>query len=149
MLTAAGAKLFISLTDGKSGGRLMAKQIAIRCPAQVAQLIIDALKWFIERNYPTGADECSIAARDALYDLAGRFERELLANGESTYSIRMRAFLCEAVRSYLVALGIDSGVCHDNRRQVLIDVCRGNSDGADFDAAAERDAAANGPGPDG
>ena len=93
----------------------MAKQVSIRCPAHVSQIIIDALKAFIERNYPVGADECSIAARDALYDLAGRFERELLPQGEISYSIRMRAFLCEAARSYLVLQGLESGTCFDNR----------------------------------
>jgi hypothetical protein len=44
----------------------MAKQIVIRCPPAVAQQLIDALKWFVERNYPVAADECSAAARDAL-----------------------------------------------------------------------------------
>lgn len=119
----------------------MAKQISIRCPAPLAQIMIDALKWFVDRNYPAGADECSIAARDALYDLAGRLERELLAQGATAYSIRMRAFLCEAVRSYLVLRESETGVRYDNRCQVLIDVCRGKADGSDFAAAAARDAA--------
>ena len=118
----------------------MAKQIRIRCPANVAQLIIDALRGFIERNYPVGADECSIAARDALYDLVGRLESELLPHGEISYSIRMRAFLCEAARSYLVLQGLESGTCFDNRCKALVAICRGEADGADFDAAAERDA---------
>lgn len=122
-------------------GWLMAKQIRIRCPAQLAQLMIDALKCFVDRHYPAGADECSIAARDALYDLADRLDRELLAHGETSYSIRMRAFLCEAVRSHLMLQAMETGVCHDNRCQVLIDVCRGKSDGSGFDAAADRDAA--------
>lgn len=103
--------------------------------------MIDALKWFVDRHYPAGADECSIAARDALYDLAGCLERELLAQGETAYSIRMRAFLCEAVRSYLVSREHETGVCHANRCRVLIDVCRGKADGSAFDAAAARDAA--------
>jgi len=124
----------------------MAKQIQVRCSATVAHIMVDALRWFVQTRYPHGADECSTAAREALLDLAGRFERELLANGHSAYSSRIRAFLCEAVRAWLMLQENETGQCFAHRCQVVIDVCRGNGDGAGFAAASELDAARTGPG---
>ena len=120
----------------------MTKQIQVQCPPEVALIIVESLRWFVETNYPRGADECSIAAREALLGLADRFERELVQDGRSTYSSRVRAFLCEAVRSYLALQETETGCCHEHRRQVVIDVCRGNSDGAGFEAARMDDALA-------
>jgi hypothetical protein len=124
----------------------MAKQIEVRCPAHIARIMVESLKWFVQVNYPHGADECSIAAREALLDLAGRFERELVANGVSAYSSRIRAFLCQAVKAWLALQEHETGQCFASRCQVVIDVCRGNSDGAGFAAATQRDAASPGPG---
>lgn len=127
----------------------MAKQIAVQCPPEIADIIIDSLNWFVAQHYPSGADECSIAARDALFGLVHHFERELRPQGRCTYSIRMRAFLCEAVRSYLEQLGSQRGVCYSHRSRVIIDVCRGDADGGGFAEAAGLDKAAPGtrPGP--
>ena len=75
----------------------MAKQIQVRGPAHIAGIMVESLEWFVQTHYPRGADECSIAAREALLDLASRFERELVATGASSYSSRIRAFLCQAV----------------------------------------------------
>jgi hypothetical protein len=124
----------------------MAKQIEVRCAADIAGIMVESLKWFVQTHYPHGADECSIAAREALLDLAGRFERELVPNGSSRYSSRIRAFLCQAVKGWLTVQEHESGQCFANRCQVVIEVCRGNSDGAGFAAAAQRDAACSGPG---
>ena len=122
----------------------MAKQITVQCPSEITDIMIDALNWFVAQHYPSGADECSIAARDALFGLVHHFERELRPNGHCTYSIRMRAFLCEAVRSYLQQLALQSGCCHSNRSQVVVEVCRGDSDGAGFAEAARLDEAHQG-----
>jgi hypothetical protein len=124
----------------------MAKQIEVRCSAQVAQIMIDALRWFVELNYPRGADECSIAARDALLDLALRFERELVPDGVSRYSSRIRAFLCQAVKAYLGLQELETGQCFVHRCELVVQVCRGTSDGSGFAAAAELDADRAGPG---
>lgn len=124
----------------------MARQIQVCCPADIAHIMVQALRWFVQTRYPHGADECSSAAREALLDLAGRFERELLVDGHSAYSSRIRAFLCEAVRIWLILQEDDTGQCFAHRCQVVIDVCRGNSDGAGFAAASELDAAHPGPG---
>ena len=70
-------------------------------------------------------------------DLADRFKRELLMNGRALYSIRIRAFLCEAVKSYLAEQEALSGRGYTHRCRILIDVCRGDSDDAGF-AEAER-----------
>lgn len=118
----------------------MAKQIRVQCPAKIAGILIEALGWFVETNYPRGADECSIAAREALLDLAGRFERELLPLGTSAYSSRIRAFLCEAVKGYLAVRAAETGENYSNRCDLLVAVCRGDSDGAGFDEAARLDA---------
>jgi len=118
----------------------MAKQIRVLCPADIAGILIEALGWFVETNYPRGADECSIAAREALLDLAARFERELLPLGSSAYSSRIRAFLCEAVKGYIALRAAETGENYDNRCDVLVAVCRGESDGAGFDEAARVDA---------
>lgn len=124
----------------------MAKQIEVCCAANIAGIMVESLQWFVQTHYPHGADECSIAAREALLDLAGRFERELVAYGSSRYSSRIRAFLCQAVKAWLTLQELESGQCFANRCQVVIEVCRGNSNGAGFAAAAQRDAACPGPG---
>ncbi|MGD2074086.1 MAG: hypothetical protein PVI91_06550 [Gammaproteobacteria bacterium] len=124
----------------------MAKQIEVRCPPDIAAIMIEALRWFVEVNYPRGADECSIAAREALLDLVARFERELLPNGVSRYSSRIRAFLCEAVKAYLASQELNTGQRFSHRCAVVTDVCRGNSYGEGFAAAAARDATDAAPG---
>ena len=53
----------------------MAKQIHIRCRREIAILLVEALQWFVAKHYPHGADECSIAARETLLDLAERFRQ--------------------------------------------------------------------------
>jgi hypothetical protein len=78
----------------------MAKQITVTCPQEIAGVLVDALRWFVACNYPHGADECSIAAREALLGLAARFEQELMEAGRCSYSSRVRAFVCEAVNGY-------------------------------------------------
>jgi hypothetical protein len=50
----------------------------------------------VESRYPYAGDEWSATARETLLDVSKRFEREFLAEGRSAYSIRMRAFVCEA-----------------------------------------------------
>ncbi len=125
----------------------MAKQITVECRQELAGIMIDALNWFVAEHYPSGADECSIAARDALFGLAHHFEQVLQAEGHCTYSIRMRAFLSEAIRSYFEQLAVQRGEQTSNRTRVLIAVCRGDSNGADFEEAAVLDAAAL-PGPE-
>jgi hypothetical protein len=115
------------------------KQIAVQCSAQIAAVLVEALQWFVARNYPYGADECSIAAREALLDLAERFRRELIGAGRSSYSSRIRAFLCEAVSSYTRQLEQDTAVCYSHRRAELIEVCRGLSSGDGYALAAQRD----------
>ena len=124
----------------------MAKQIDVRCAANIADIIVASLKWFVQTRYPHGADECSIAAREALLDLAGRFERELVPQGASRYSSRIRAFVCEAVKAWLSRQELETGQCFVNRCQVVVEVCRGHSDGAGFALAAQRDAERPGPG---
>jgi hypothetical protein len=117
----------------------MPKQITVQCSAEIAGMLVDALEWFIARNYPHGADECSIAAREALLDLAERFRRELAETGRSAYSSRIRAFLCEAVSSYTRQLEQDSAACYQHRRPQLIEVCRGLSSGEGYAAAKQLD----------
>lgn len=124
----------------------MAKQIEVRCAANIAAIIVESLEWFVHTHYPHGADECSIAAREALLDLAGRFQAELVPNGSSRYSSRIRAFVCQAVKDWLTRQELDTGQCFAHRCQVVIEVCRGTSDGAGFAAAEQRDAACTGPG---
>lgn len=123
---------------------VMAKQITVRCPPEIADIMIEALNWFVAQHYPSGADECSIAARDALFGLADHFERELRPHGRCAYSIRMRAFLCEAVRTYLEQLALQTGRCHSNRSRVVVGVCRGDSDGTGFAEAVGLDEASPG-----
>lgn len=109
-------------------------------------MLVQALRWFVHTRYPYAADECSSAARETLLDLAARFERELLLQGHSSYSSRIRAFVCEAVKAWLMLQESETGQCFTHRCQVVIDVCRGNSDGAGFEAASALDAAQPGPG---
>lgn len=124
----------------------MAKLIQVRCSRQIADLIVASLRWFVAAHYPRGADECSIAAREALLSLAERFEQELVQQGASAYSSRTRAFVCQAVKAYLAGQESATGRCYANRCRVVIEVCRGESDGAGFEAAERCDAACPGPG---
>jgi hypothetical protein len=124
----------------------MAKQITVRCSREIAGLLVEALQWFVARNYPHGADECSIAARAALLDLAQTFRRELAEAGQSGYSIRIRAFLCEAVSSYTRQIEQDTGERFTHRRALLIEVCRGLSNDDGYAAARQRDKQSPPPG---
>jgi hypothetical protein len=117
----------------------MAKQIKIECPTEISAIIIDALHWFVARHYPYGADECSIAAREALLNMAERFQQELMSAGRSAYSSRIRAFLCEAVNTYMLMLEQESGQSHEHRRAQIIEVCRGLSDGSGYAVATRTD----------
>lgn len=117
----------------------MAKQIEIQCPAEVAGVIVRALEWFVESRYPYAADECSAAARETLLDLAKHFKQELLNEGHSAYSIRIRAFVCEAVRVYTLLLEQQTGESFSCRRQLVVSVCRGESNGSDYADAVAQD----------
>lgn len=117
----------------------MAKQIRVECAAQTAALLEQALRWFVDRHYPHGADECSIAAREALLELADRFATELAADGRCDYSSRVRAFLTEAVNSYTQYQEGASGESWVQRRSVLIAVARGQSRGEEYPQAVSRD----------
>lgn len=117
----------------------MAKQITVECSDELAALLEQALRWFVDTHYPHGADECSIAAREALLDLAARFADELAATGRCVYSSRVRAFLSEALNTYTLHLERASGDDWTQRRAVLIAVGRGQSRGEDYAEAALRD----------
>lgn len=128
-------------TAFENHGVILAKQITVCCPVQVADVIIQALQWFVESHYPYCADECSTAAREALLDLIGRFQRELRVEGCCQYSRRIRAFVCEAVNGYSALVEQQSGKSYTHRRDLVIKVCRGQSDGTDFSDAAALDSA--------
>lgn len=119
----------------------MAKQIKVQCDRDIGNIIVDALSWFVESHYPRAADECSAAAREALLDLVSRFEQELLVNGQSAYSSRIRAFVCEAIKGYVPQLSQRSGESFRNREALIIAICRGESDGHGYDEATARDRA--------
>ena len=124
----------------------MAKQIEVQCTEEIAGIIIQALAWFVESHYPRAADECSAAAREALLDVIARFERELLVNGKSSYSSRIRAFVCEAIKGYVPQLSRRYGESFQNREALIISVCRGDSDGREYAQVTARDhAASSGP----
>ncbi len=117
----------------------MPKQITIQCSVEIAALLEKALRWFVASRYPHGADECSIAAREALLDLAQRFRDRLAVDGRCVYSGRTRALLCEALNSYTRQCELDSGQSWAARRDELIAVCRGLSDGAGYVKAEQLD----------
>ncbi len=117
----------------------MAKQIEIQSTREVWGIIVEELSWFVESHYPRAVDECSAAAREALLDLISRFERELLVNGQSAYSRRIRAFVCEAIKGYIPQLSQRSGESFQNREVLIIAVCRGESDGREYAEATARD----------
>jgi hypothetical protein len=117
----------------------MAKQISIQCSSALAGLLSEALQWFVASHYPYGADECSIAARETLLDLAQRFAHELAETGRCDYSSRVRALLTEAVNSYTRLREQDSAQSWGHRRTLLIAVCRGLSSGEAYAEAERRD----------
>ncbi len=121
----------------------MPKQITVQCSVEIAALLETALRWFVATRYPHGADECSIAAREALLDLARRFRDELAVDGRCVYSGRTRAFLSEAVSCYTRQCEQDSGQSWAFRRDELIAVCRGLSNGDGYAAALQRDQGAD------
>jgi hypothetical protein len=122
----------------------MAKQIEVQCTGEIGDIIVQALAWFVESHYPRAADECSAAAREALLDVIARFERELLVNGKSAYSSRIRAFVCEAIKGYMLQLSRHFGETFENREALIISVCRGESDGRSYAEATAQDRSASG-----
>lgn len=123
----------------------MAKQIEVKCAREIGDIIIQALTWYVDAHYPRAADECSAAAREALLDLVARFERELLVSGQSAYSSRIRAFVCEAIKGYVPQLSLRYGESFRNREAIIIAVCRGESDGQEYAEASARDQAVSKP----
>ena len=77
--------------------------------------------------------------QEALLNLAERFRQELVVEGRSSYSGRIRAFLCEAVNTYTRMLEQEKRQCYIQRRALMIEVCRGLSDGSGYAAATEAD----------
>lgn len=105
----------------------MARLIEIRCPPGAARWLAQAVRAFVARHYPYAADECSAAAREALLDLAQRFETELADAGACRYSQRIRAFVCEAVRTHCEALEQSEGVSYGRRLELYTAIVRGRA----------------------
>lgn len=116
----------------------MAREIEVRCPSATARQLALAVQAFVASHYPYAADECSAAAREVLLDLARRFETELLTNGVCVYSQRIRAFVCEAVKSYCEALERAEGRSYGARCALYTAIVRGQPASTEDELAAER-----------
>lgn len=116
----------------------MPREIEVRCPPATGRRLVEALRGYVASRYPYAADECSAAAREALLDLADRFERDLVGTGVCIYSQRIRAFVSEAVRYHCEVLEAREGKPYRARCELYVGIVRGTPADRQDEAAAER-----------
>jgi hypothetical protein len=103
----------------------MAKPIDLNCAASLTDIIVVALRNYIDVTYPAGSGDCALVARESLLDTLHALEEQRRAGAACHYNRYIRAMLKEAVRLHYAVQAHDQG--HDCSHQcaVLLDACQG------------------------
>jgi hypothetical protein len=120
----------------------MAKTIELNCSAPLTDIVLVALRNYVDMSYPAGSSDCALVARESLLDTVHALEEQRRAGAACHYNRHLRAMLKEAVKLHYRVQAHDQG--HDCSRQcaVLLDACQGlPRTEAELQAARELDAA--------
>ncbi len=103
----------------------MAKTIELQCAPPLTDIVVVALRNYIEVSYPAGSADCALVARESLLDSLHALEAQRRAGTACHYSRYLRAMLKEAVKLHYSVQAHDQG--HDCSHQcaVLLDACQG------------------------
>ena len=101
------------------------QSIEIRCPAQVRDVIVNALRDYTEVAFPQGASDCALVARGALLDAVEQMQRSWAETGRMRYSKRIRAFIKEAVRMHFELRAHDEGRSFAHEYALLLEAVGG------------------------
>ncbi len=103
----------------------MAKTIELQCAPPLTDIVVLALRNYIEVSYPAGSADCAMVARESLTDSLHVLEEQRRTGASCHYNRYLRAMLKEAVKLHYSVQASDEG--HDCAHQcaVLLDVCQG------------------------
>ena len=120
----------------------MAKSIELTCAPPLTDIVVAALRDYIDVSYPAGSGDCALVARESLLDTLHALEEQRRAGAACHYNRHLRAMLKEAVKLHYSLQAHEQG--HDCSHQcaVLLDACQGlPRTEAEWQAARELDTA--------
>ena len=103
----------------------MPRPIEVNCPAHIQNIIVSALRNYVDVAFPSGSAECALVAREALLDAAKEFEQSCQNTGKSSYNRRMRAMVREAIKLHYRLLEADEGRSFACECAAVIEACEG------------------------
>jgi hypothetical protein len=120
----------------------MAKSIELTCAPALTDIIVIALRNYIDLSYPAGSADCALVARESLLDSLHALEAQRRAGAACHYNRYLRAMLKEAVKLHFSVQAHDQGHACSHQCAVLLDACQGlPRTAAELQAAQELDAA--------
>ena len=137
----AGRQLNKPVAVRHDSGYCMAKPIDLTCAPPLTDIIVVALRNYIDVTYPAGSGDCALVARESLLDTLHALEEQRRTGAACHYNRYIRAMLKEAVKLHYSVQAYDQG--HDCSHQcaVLVDACQGlPRTEADLQTARELDA---------
>ncbi len=89
----------------------MAKNIDLNCAPSLTDIIVVALRNYIDLSYPAGSADCALVARESLLDTLHALEEQRRSGAACHYNRYIRAMLKEAVKLHYSLQAHDLG--HD------------------------------------
>lgn len=86
------------------------RSFALRCDAQQASTLAQAIQTYAHAAYPSGGSECAQVSRDALVTAANNIATHAATEQGAAISKRQRAMLKAAVKWYFSEDGINDSV---------------------------------------
>jgi hypothetical protein len=120
----------------------MAKNIELTCAPSLTDIIVFALRNYIDLSFPAGSADCALVARESLLDTLHALEEQRRAGEPCHYNRYIRAMLKEAVKLHYSVLAHDQGHACSRQCAVLLEACQGlPRTEMELQAARELDAA--------
>ncbi len=103
----------------------MAKTIELSCSPPLIDIILVALRNYIDVSYPTGSSDCALVARESLLDTLRALESQRSAGAACHYNRHLRAMLKEAIKLHFRLQAHDQGHDCAHQCEVLLAACQG------------------------
>ena len=103
----------------------MVKSIAVSCPPRINDIIVLAIRNYVDVAFPSGSAECALVAREALLDAVKEFEWSCQNTGKGSYNRRMRAMVREAIKLHYRLLEKDEGRSFACQCAAVTEACEG------------------------